>query len=156
MDLTKIKQGAHFTAAEVGPFSQLDQYTFKHPALPRETDGKLFLHELLGLTGSEISINKMPPKTSMLFYHRHTLNEEIYVFLRGTGEFQIDDKVLPIREGTIVRVAPAGERCWRNTSATEDLLYIVIQARAGTYDGQTVEDGVAVQKKVSWVGKAPA
>lgn len=156
MDVTNIKTGAHFTAAEVGPFSHLDQYTCTHPALPRDTDGKLFLHALLGLTSSEISLNKMPPKTSMLFYHTHTLNEEIYVFLSGTGEFQIDDKVLPIGEGTVVRVAPEGERCWRNTSATEDLLYIVIQARAGTYEGQTVEDGVGVQKKVSWVGKAPA
>ncbi len=156
MNMTQIKKGAHFTAADVGPLSQLDQYKFKHPALPRETEGKLFLHELLGLTSSEISINKMPPKTSMLFYHTHNLNEEIYVFLRGKGEFQIDDKLLPIGEGTIVRVAPEGERCWRNTSATEDLLYIVIQARAGTYEGQTVGDGVGVQKKVSWVGKVPA
>ncbi len=154
--MTKTKSGLNFTAVDLGALAQLDQYTFKHPALPRETEGKVFLNQLLGLTSSEISLNKMPPKTSMLFYHTHTLNEEIYVFLSGTGEFQIDDKVLPIGEGTVVRVAPEGERCWRNTSATEDLLYIVIQARAGTYEGQTVEDGVGVQKKVSWVGKAPA
>lgn len=28
MDVTNIKTGAHFTAAEVGPFSQLHQYKF--------------------------------------------------------------------------------------------------------------------------------
>ncbi len=154
--MTNTKSGANFTACELGPLAQLDQYTFKHPALPRETEGKIFLNQLLGLTSSEISLNKLPPRTSMPFYHTHRLNEEIYIFLKDKGEFQIDDKVLPISEGTIVRVAPEGERCWRNTSATEDLLYIVIQARAGTYEGQTVEDGVGVQKKVSWVGKASA
>ncbi|MFO0699983.1 MAG: hypothetical protein U0236_12200 [Nitrospira sp.] len=42
MDVTKMTSGPHFTAADLGPLSQLDQYTFKHPALPRETDGKLF------------------------------------------------------------------------------------------------------------------
>lgn len=154
--MMKIKNGPHFTAAHLGPLAQLDQYKFKHPALSRETDGKLFLQELLGLTSSEISINKMPPKTSMLFYHKHRLNEEIYIFLKGEGQFQIDDKVLPIGEGTVIRVAQEGERCWRNTSGTEDLLYIVIQARAGTCEGQTVQDGVGVQKKVSWVAKEPA
>ena len=92
----------------------------------------------------------------MLFYHKHRLNEEIYIFLNGEGEFQIDGKVMPVREGTVIRVAQEGERCWRNISATEDLLYIVIQARAGTYEGQAIEDGIGIQKKVSWVAKEPA
>lgn len=156
MDVTKVKSGPHFTAADLGPLSQMDQYKFKHPALPRETDGKLFLNELLGLTSSEISINKMPPKTSMLFYHKHRSNEEVYIFLKGTGEFQIDGKVLPVEEGTVIKVSQEGERCWRNKSESEDLLYIVVQARANTFEGQSVDDGIGVQKKVSWVGKEPA
>lgn len=154
--MTNTKRGAHFTACDLGPLAQLDQYTFKHPALPRETEGKVFLNPLLGLTSSEISLNKLPPRTSMPFYHTHRLNEEIYIFLKGQGEFQIDGKVLPIREGTVVRVAQDGERCWRNTSETEALYYVVVQARAGSYEGQTVGDGVGVQKRVSWVGKEPA
>jgi len=156
MNMTKTKNGANFTAIDLGPLAQLDQYKFKHPALPRETDGKLFLHQLLGLTSSEISMNKLPPRTSMPFYHKHQLNEEIYIFLKGEGEFQIDGKVFQVGEGTVVRVAQEGERCWRNTSETDDLFYIVIQARAGTYDGHTVADGVGVQKRVSWVAKEPA
>lgn len=156
MDVTKMTSGPHFTAADLGPLSQLDQYTFKHPALPRETDGKLFLNKLLGLTSSEISINKLPPRTSIPFYHTHCLNEEIYIFLKGAGEFQFDNKVLPISEGTVVRVSQEGERCWRNTSETEDLYYVVVQARPGTYEGNTVADGVGVQKRVSWVNKEPA
>ena len=92
----------------------------------------------------------------MPFYHTHRLNEEIYIFLKGVGEFQIDGRVLPISEGTVVRVSQEGERCWRNTSETEDLYYVVVQARAGTYEGNAVADGVGVQKRVSWVGKEPA
>ncbi|MHB0888381.1 hypothetical protein [Acidithiobacillus sp.] len=36
------KHGPHFTAADLGPLDQLDQYKFKHPALPQEMEGKLF------------------------------------------------------------------------------------------------------------------
>lgn len=53
--------GANFTAVHLGWLAQLDQYTYKHPALPRETDGKVFLNQLLGMTSSEISLNKLPP-----------------------------------------------------------------------------------------------
>ena len=81
--MTKTKNGLNFTAINLGPLSQLDQYKFKHPALPRETDGKVFLNQILGLTSSEISINKLPPRTSMPFYHKHRLNEEITSFLRA-------------------------------------------------------------------------
>jgi len=154
--MIKTKNGPNFTTIDLGPLAQLDQYKFKHPALPREMDGKVFLNQTLGLTSSEISINKLAPRTSILFYHKHRLNEEIYLFIKGEGEFQIDDNVLPISEGTVVRVAPEGERCWRNTSATEDLYCIVIQARAGTYEDHTVADGFGIQKRVSWVGKEPA
>ncbi len=154
--MTNSKRGPNFTAIDLGPLAQLDQYKYKHPALPRETDGKVFLNQLLGMTSSEISINKLPPRTSMPFYHTHRLNEEIYIFLKGVGEFQIDGKVLPIHEGTVVRVAQEGERCWRNTSDTDELYYVVVQACAGTYEGHTVEDGVGVQKRVSWVAKEPA
>lgn len=154
--MTKPKSGPNFTAVDLGPLAQFDHYKYKHPALPRETDGKVFLNQLLGLTSSEISLNKLPPRTSMPFYHKHRLNEEIYIFLKGAGEFQFDNKVLPISEGTVVRVSQEGERCWRNTSETEDLYYVVVQARPGTYEGNTVADGVGVQKRVSWVNKEPA
>lgn len=153
--MVKTRKGPNFTAIDLGPLAQLNQYKFHHPALPREADGKVFLNRLLGLTSSEISLNKLPPRTSIPFYHKHRLNEEIYIFFKGEGEFQIDDKVLPIREGTVVRVAQDGERCWRNTSATEDLYYIVIQARANIYESQTVEDGLGVQKRVTWEAKKP-
>ncbi|MDZ7957914.1 MAG: cupin domain-containing protein [Aulosira sp. DedQUE10] len=75
------------------------------------------------------------------------------VVIRGKGEFQVDDCVFPVGEGTVVRVDPEGERCLQNTSDTEDLCWIVIQSRVGSYPDNTIEDGFGVYKKVSWVGK---
>jgi mannose-6-phosphate isomerase-like protein (cupin superfamily) len=146
------RHDARFSTAEIGPFADLGDYTFAHPQLGVDVEGKVFLNQLLGLTGAEISFNRLPAGKPIPFYHTHRLNEEIYIFLKGTGEFQVDDKVFPVREGTVVRIAPDGVRTWRNNSA-EDLFYIVIQAKAGTFEGHTTLDGVGVAKRVSWVKK---
>ena len=146
------KRGENFTAVELGPMAALERYVFNLPSPPISVEGKLFLNQLLGLTSAEISVNKMPPGQGMPFYHKHKRNEEVYIFLGGRGEFQIDGQVFPVQEGSVVRVARGGERCWRN-SGTADLMYIVIQAREGSYEGHTVHDGVGVKKPVSWPGE---
>ncbi|MDE7265152.1 MAG: cupin domain-containing protein, partial [Clostridia bacterium] len=43
------------------------------------------LHEALGLTGAEISVNTLPAGASVPFVHSHKQNEEIYAILEGEG-----------------------------------------------------------------------
>jgi mannose-6-phosphate isomerase-like protein (cupin superfamily) len=146
----QLTTGRSFSAADLGDLADLDNFRFTHPALPFEVAGKVFLKSILGLTSAEISLNRLPPNTSMPFHHRHRKNEEIYVFIGGTGEFSIDGQRFPVREGTVVRVAPEGVRCWRNLSG-EPLYYIVIQAPAGGYGSDsTIDDGEAVRKPGAW------
>jgi mannose-6-phosphate isomerase-like protein (cupin superfamily) len=147
------KTGQNFAVADLGLLSQLRQFTFETPEAPIKLEGKVFLKQILALSSAEISLNNLPPSTSVPFYHKHRLNEEIYVFVRGKGEFQVDDCVFSVGEGTVVRVDPEGERCMRNISDTEDLCWIVIQSRVGSYPDHTIQDGFGVQKRVSWVGK---
>jgi mannose-6-phosphate isomerase-like protein (cupin superfamily) len=151
--LLTSETGPHFAATNLGLFSQLHQFTFKALENPMELEGKVFLKQLLKLTSAEISLNNLPKGKSVPFYHKHRLNEEIYIFVGGKGEFQVDDCVFPISEGTVVRVDPEGERCLRNISDVEDLCFIVIQSRTGSYTDHTIQDGYSVQKPVSWVGK---
>lgn len=146
------RTGNHFAVVDLGSFLSLDRFTFELSAVNLQVEGKLFLKQILNLTSAEISLNKLKPGQSIPFYHKHRLNEEIYLFIKGNGEFQVDDTVFPVSEGTVVRVDCNGERCWRNNS-DEDLYYIVIQSRAGSYEGGTSEDGIGVQKRVSWIGK---
>jgi mannose-6-phosphate isomerase-like protein (cupin superfamily) len=148
-----VKTGQNFAVADLGLFSKLRQFTFESSETPLKLEGKVFLKQILNLSSAEVSFNNLPPNKSVLFYHKHRLNEEIYIFVRGNGEFQVDDRVFSVGEGTVVRVDPEGERCMRNTSDTEDLCWIVIQSRAGSYPDHTIQDGFGVQKKVSWVGK---
>ncbi len=151
-----VQTGPDFAVADVGPLADLDQFTFTLPVGDRaiDTSGKIFLKDPLALTGAELSLNSLPPKQSLGFYHKHQQNEEIYIFLAGTGEFQVNGWVFPVQEGTVVRVDPQGERCLRNRSASDRLCWIVVQVRAQSYaEGATIEDGIAVPKRVSWVGK---
>ena len=68
------------------------------------------LHEALGLTGAEVSINTVPPNGGVPFVHVHTNNEELYIVLEGKGELWIDGETLPIKAGDSFRIDPAGAR----------------------------------------------
>lgn len=145
--------GQNFAVTDVGEFSELHQYVFEHRKKGVAIEGKIFLKQLLNLTSAEVSLNTLPPKTSIPFYHKHKLNEEIYIFVQGIGEFQVDEQVFSVSEGTVVRVDPDGERCIRNTSDVEGLSYIVVQSRVNSLLDSTITDGVGVAKQVSWDNK---
>lgn len=151
-----VQHAVRFSVANPGSFEALMEHRFFHPALDRAASGKLFLREAMRLTGAEISMNRMPPGRAVPFMHRHRVNEEIYIFIAGEGEFQVDDEHFRVRPGTVVRVDPVAARSWRSTGAAP-LDYIVIQVPAGGYTGAgAIDDGVVLDKKPAWSPNAPA
>jgi len=76
--------GTNFTVAKVGKWTDLDAYSFNYPNLQQPQYGKLFLKHELGLTGMEVSINKMAPGEQMPYSHKHKTNEELFIFIKGT------------------------------------------------------------------------
>lgn len=145
-----LGEGAHFRAASFGRFDALKDHRLEIPALGRSVRGKVFLRDPLGLTGMDLSLTSIPPGGSVPFLHRHRENEELYLFLRGTGEMLVDEQVIPVGEGSAVRIAPEGERTLRNTGA-EPLVYTCIQARQGSLPGDAgITDGVPVAEPPRW------
>lgn len=142
------RHGKHFSSAETGALRDLGEHSHPHPKLGT-VRGKLFLKQLLGLTSMEVSLGKMGPGAGLPFFHKHRAHEELYIIVGGRGQFQIDDQLLDVKEGSVIRVAPEGARIWRNHS-TEDLYYICIQAAAGTVKGDATSDGVGVDRPVQW------
>ncbi len=138
----------NFSKIDIGDFSNNKTEVFTHKILGN-VKGKNFLKDKLNLSGMEVSLNVLPAKAAVPFYHIHHDNEELYLFIKGQGQFQVDGTSFNIQEGSIVRVAPEGVRTWRNTSE-EDLHYIVIQAKANSLQGGTTTDGAAVNKEVVW------
>ncbi len=141
--------GPNFTLAKLGKIEELTRYGIRHPLVGATIPGKVFLNEVLDLTAMEISFGLLAPHRSIPFYHKHKQNEEVYLFLSGVGEYQIDGEIIPISEGTAVRVAPDGVRTARNTG-DEPMFYIVIQAKQGSLEQWTGTDGVPVPGAVTW------
>lgn len=140
--------GAHYRSADFGSPAQWSEYVQDHPRRGR-VPGKVFLGQVLGLTGMEVSFGSLVPGASVPFLHAHKQNEELYVVLSGTGEMQVDGERIPLGAGSAVRVDPAGERCWRATGA-EPMAYLVIQAKAGSLEQATSTDGIVPDKPVVW------
>ena len=140
--LATISAGKNYSAGNLGGLDakRLLEYEVVNPADGKAFPGKVFLAESLGMSGMEVSFQVMPPNMGMPFFHKHRKNEEMYIILKGTGEFQIDDAVISIEEGSIVRVAPDGSRSWKNTGG-EPMIMMCIQAVAGTLKEFTGHDG---------------
>lgn len=111
--------------------------------------GRVMAGQELGLTGCEVSFNYTPAGGFTPFVHTHKLNEEVYIVLSGSGKFMVDGDEFDIREGSVIRVAPAGERAI--AAGEEDLAYICIQAQAGSLTQATNDDGVISESKASWM-----
>jgi mannose-6-phosphate isomerase-like protein (cupin superfamily) len=133
----------NFSVEHTGPFETLLQREFK--GFP----GKYFLGKELGLTGCEVSLNRLPAGKGMPFVHAHKKNEELYIVLRGNGTFFVDGKEFSVQEGSAIRIAPAGERAWK--AGSEDLFFICIQAEAGSLSQATLEDGLRLATRTSWM-----
>jgi mannose-6-phosphate isomerase-like protein (cupin superfamily) len=136
-------QGKNYSAEHAGPFETLLQRDFMG------FHGKYFIGENLGLTGCEVSLNRLPAGKGMPFVHAHKKNEELYIVLRGNGTFFVDGEEFPIQEGSLIRVAPEGERAWK--AGSEDLYFICIQAEAGSLSQATLEDGIRLPTTTSWI-----
>ena len=127
-EIQKLSKNIHYTAVNLGNLNELMDYTLVHTGSKRLLEGKVFLKDATNATGTEISFNSLPAETEQPYFHIHRKNEETYIILKGSGFFQVDDDCFRIEEGSIIRVAPAGNRGIRNSS-NETMIYMVIQSR---------------------------
>ncbi|MCM1505703.1 MAG: cupin domain-containing protein [Ruminococcus flavefaciens] len=99
------------------------------------------LHEVLGLTGAEISINELPAGTGVPFVHSHKQNEEIYAVIEGKGKAVIDGEEIALTAGDWLRVAPSAKRQF-SASADSGIKYICIQVKENSLESYTADDAV--------------
>lgn len=138
----------NFSAISVGKLSELDDYVLElSPEV--KIPGKVFGGAALQATGSEFSFQMFQPGTETGFLHTHKNHEELYFFLSGKGEFQVDGQVFPVEEGSVVRVSPDGKRSVRNNGTTP-LVMLCVQYRGGTFTAEDATDGVILNEPVKW------
>lgn len=129
--------GKNYSVMEIG--------TLKEDLAKKE---RVMVGETLGLTGAELSLNYAAAGKFAPFVHSHKLNEEIYVILSGKGLFMVDGEEFAVQEGSIIRVAPKGERAIK---ADQDMAYLCIQVQEGSLTQATMDDGVITESKASWM-----
>ncbi|MDY0357721.1 MAG: cupin domain-containing protein [Sedimentisphaerales bacterium] len=129
------KTGTHYKTSSIGDIQTLGRVTLKGE---------------LALTGSEISINELPPGVSVPFVHSHKRNEEVYIILKGKGQLYVDGDEFEVEEGSVIRVDPAGTRCLRADGQTP-LRYVCIQTEANSLVQFTQDDGVMSERRPSWL-----
>lgn len=99
------------------------------------------LHDKLGLTGAEISVNTLPAGASVPFVHAHKTNEEIYFILSGKGKAVVDGEDIALTEGDWIRIAPAGRRQFF-AAPDSPISYICVQVKAGSLGAYTADDAL--------------
>ncbi len=104
-------------------------------------EARVELHDQIGLTGAEVSINNLPAGVSVPFVHSHKKNEEIYVILSGKGKVIVDGEEILLAAGDWVRISPEGRRQF---FASEDsaISFACIQVKAGSLEGYTADDAI--------------
>jgi mannose-6-phosphate isomerase-like protein (cupin superfamily) len=86
---------------------------------------------------------RMPAQTGGKgsYGHRHKTQEELYFVASGTLQFKLEDEVLDLGEGTIVRVAPHVARSVWNEGPDEAVVIIVsMKSEDPRADTESVED----------------
>lgn len=143
-----IIKAENVTAVDFGKLDNLNEYVLElSPEV--KIPGKVFGGALVGATGGEFSFQSFAPGTETGFLHSHKNHEELYFFLSGKGEFQVDGNIFPVEEGSVVRVAPNGKRSIRN-NGSEPMIMLCVQYRGATFGKGDAEDGVILNEKVVW------
>ena len=147
-EIKKMATAENFSAISVGKLSELGDYVLElSPEV--KIPGKVFGGAALQATVSEFSFQMFQPGTETGFLHTHKNHEELYFFLSGKGEFQVDGQVFPVEEGSVVRVSPDGKRSVRNNGTTP-LVMLCVQYRGGTFTAEDATDGVILNEPVKW------
>lgn len=139
---------ANATAIDLGPLSQLSDYVLElGPGV--KIPGKVFGGAAVKAGGVDFSLQVFAPGAEGGFYHVHKGHEELYFFLSGAGEYQVDGVNIPVKEGSVVRVAPAGKRAVRNTGSAP-LVMLCIQYNAAAPGSVNPSDGTILAEPVKW------
>ena len=88
-----------------------DHYGGFRPASSR--DGRRVVDHELAMQYIGLTANALEPGEEAGYWHAHARIEELYVFLEGHGQMGLDDDLVDVGPGTVVRVGQDVWRTWR-------------------------------------------
>lgn len=127
-----------YQVSEIGGLDQWrDHFGGFRPDSSR--DGRRVVDFELAMQYIGLTANALEPGEQAGYWHRHARVEEVYVFLEGRGQMGLDDDVVDVGPGTIVRVGQGVWRTWRaHPESDGQLRWLCI--RAGGYELHDLPD----------------
>jgi mannose-6-phosphate isomerase-like protein (cupin superfamily) len=76
-----------------------------------------------------MTVNALEAGEEAGYWHTHSQIEELYVFIGGQGQMGLDDDLVDVSAGSVVRVGQNVMRTWRaKPESTEQLQWLCIRA----------------------------
>ncbi|UNK72021.1 cupin domain-containing protein [Microbacterium sp. H1-D42] len=95
----------------------------------RARDGRRVIDHELTMQYIGMTANALVPGEEAGYWHVHEKIEEMYVFLAGRGQMGLDDDVVDVEAGTVVRVGQGVWRTWRAAPDSQsELRWLCIRA----------------------------
>jgi mannose-6-phosphate isomerase-like protein (cupin superfamily) len=82
-----------------------------------------FPSEKIGMEKSAFSYQKLAPNFRQPFGHQHEQQEEVYVFLSGSGRMKLDDDIVEVEQYDAIRIPP---EITRGLEAGDDGLEVLV------------------------------
>jgi mannose-6-phosphate isomerase-like protein (cupin superfamily) len=103
------------TDYQVTQIGALDTWREFYGGFKPETsrDGRRVVDFELRMQFMGITANAYEPGEEAGYWHRHSKIEEVYLFLEGAGQMGLDDEVVDVTAGSVVRVGQGVWRTWR-------------------------------------------
>jgi mannose-6-phosphate isomerase-like protein (cupin superfamily) len=103
-------------------------------------------NQFIGLT-----VNALEPGEEAGYWHTHSAIEELYIFIAGQGQMGLDEDLVEVSAGTVVRVGQNVMRTWRAKPDTgEQLQWLCIRA-GGTELPEFPDDAqINTDKPMPW------
>jgi len=100
---------------EVLQIGALDEWRAFHGGFTESSarDGRRVVDHEIAAQYIGLTANALEPGEEAGYWHTHSRIEEIYIFLQGRGQLALDDEVLDVGPGTVVRVGQDVWRTWR-------------------------------------------
>lgn len=97
----------------------------------RSRDGRRVIDHELTMQFIGLTANALAPGEEAGYWHAHAHAkiEELYVFLAGAGQMGLDDDIVEVEVGTVVRVGQGVWRTWRaRPDSPGELRWLCIRA----------------------------
>lgn len=92
-------------------------------------DGRRVIDHEMHMKYIGMTVNALVAGEQAGYWHKHSQVEEVYVFLGGRGQMGLNEDVVDVVAGSIVRVSPETWITWRcDPDATEELRWICVRA----------------------------